>query len=733
MASGTINLTQSATSGSYIDSKIVWYATADEEKNESDVTARIYVRKDNDDTTLTIATTGTWKYSMTINGKAFSGSVSKDVLLDWVLLATVSVSDIDHDDDGSKSITIKGSVTAPTGTTLAGHKASGSGTATFDTIPRASSIDSLACATKYFNGKLTYKYTPQSSSFYNRCNISLALDGEYIAVKSVLLGKKSASQQTVTVTLSEDEQAIIYNELPAANKGTLRFTFHTYSDSDYSTQVGDPQYREISLYVPKNDNTLPSPGVTLAPESTLAAPFDSLYIQGKSKVKATFAGKGKYGATVKSYSMSVEGETYDSSDDYISDYLTGYGSIDVVAAAKDTREYTGEETKSINVIAYSKPKIMAATDESEIICARCDEDGDLTDSGTYLKIKARRSYSKCVDADGVQNNFCMIRYRYKTEGGSYSSWKSLLAKDSLSSNTVDSDALLSGALDVKTTYIVQVGVLDDLGGYQNAAFTIGTEEVYMHRTQHGLGIGMYVQDDYMVDVSEDWDVRIRGGLEVGGRSSVASLKLGIVLPNSADLNDYKTPGNYYSPSVDVSSTLSNAPYSGGGFGLEVRELQSSNYIRQTIYYARTTWMRHWGGTEWSGWIRHLMTSEDTSYATDFVVEQGSSGIWEYRKWKSGFAECWGTATVSRTFDKEWGSLYVCSSTKAYAYPFEFAERPAENATIRTEAAACWTYAESGGNGLNTTTQTALYCAARPTAVTDACNLYIDYHVFGRWK
>lgn len=26
---------------------------------------------------------------------------------------------------------------------------------------------------------------------------------------------------------------------------------------------------------------------------------------------------------------------------------------------------------------------------------------------------------------------------------------------------------------------------------------------------------------------------------------------------------------------------------------------------------------------------------------DFVVEQGTSGIWTYRKWNSGIAECWG--------------------------------------------------------------------------------------------
>lgn len=33
---------------------------------------------------------------------------------------------------------------------------------------------------------------------------------------------------------------------------------------------------------------------------------------------------------------------------------------------------------------------------------------------------------------------------------------------------------------------------------------------------------------------------------------------------------------------------------------------------------------------------------------DHVVEQGTSGIWTYRKWASGLAECWGTNSASVT-------------------------------------------------------------------------------------
>ena len=35
-------------------------------------------------------------------------------------------------------------------------------------------------------------------------------------------------------------------------------------------------------------------------------------------------------------------------------------------------------------------------------------------------------------------------------------------------------------------------------------------------------------------------------------------------------------------------------------------------------------------------------------AIDYVVEQGTSGIWTYRKWNSGVAECWGHYSTTET-------------------------------------------------------------------------------------
>lgn len=121
---------------------------------------------------------------------------------------------------------------------------------------------------------------------------------------------------------------------------------------------------------------------------------------------------------------------------------------------------------------------------------------------------------------------------------------------------------------------------------------------------------------------------------------------------------------------------------------------------------------------------------------DMVTEQGSDGIWHYRKWASGLAECWGETTYETAVSTAWGNLYVAASpVPRQAYPFTFAQVPFEQATVRCDGWALWSYAQSSGtdSGSNTTTQTALYGIARGTAMTAAAPVAVRYHVLGCWK
>ena len=67
-------------------------------------------------------------------------------------------------------------------------------------------------------------------------------------------------------------------------------------------------------------------------------------------------------------------------------------------------------------------------------------------------------------------------------------------------------------------------------------------------------------------------------------------------------------------------------------------------------------------------IKALLTRILEALKTDYVVEEGTSGIWTYRKWNSGIAECWGYISVTSTSTStSYGALYY-GSQKTQAFP-----------------------------------------------------------------
>lgn len=119
---------------------------------------------------------------------------------------------------------------------------------------------------------------------------------------------------------------------------------------------------------------------------------------------------------------------------------------------------------------------------------------------------------------------------------------------------------------------------------------------------------------------------------------------------------------------------------------------------------------------------------------DYIVESGKTGIWYWRKWNSGIAECFGTVSVNTTINTAWGSMYVGNTKMSRQnYPITFITKPTETATLQSGANACWLFAESGGNGVNGGYATAIYNVCRPNAITASGTYYISIRALGYWK
>lgn len=119
----------------------------------------------------------------------------------------------------------------------------------------------------------------------------------------------------------------------------------------------------------------------------------------------------------------------------------------------------------------------------------------------------------------------------------------------------------------------------------------------------------------------------------------------------------------------------------------------------------------------------------TGNLADYVVEQGTSGSWTYRKWNSGIAECWCAVDDTLTYEGVMlgGHIYY---TGSYAYPFNFISAPtvSYNATFTSWRVAIIGDADTkGASGFG-----------RVRILSDNGNLQgaevlVRIHAIGKWK
>lgn len=485
MAKGTI---YGSTGNEYIDSKIEWTAVSDT-NNTSTVTATLYYRRNNSGYT----TYGTGTFSITINGKTASCSNTMTIGTDWVLAIT-STQTINHDNDGRKTITISATGSIP-GTSLSSTSCSGS--ATLDHIEVVTILSNAYSAT--LGGRCKLVWTPHATNFYYRVKFSL---GNWSYTTDKIYPNTTSTYTYTGYEFPIDLASYITN----SSSATMTAILYSYIHESGDILIGSGSTKTFTVTVPENELTKPTVSMETSPSSNLTSPYNSLYIQGLSKVKATLVPNAKLGATVSASSITVDGKTYASP--YESDILSQEGKISVKATVKDSRGYYGTYYKEIEVIPYSKPYIRAKSGESSVIAARCDASANLTDSGTYLKIKAKAVYSKVI-SNGVQNNYGFIKFRYRKEGGTYSAWQTILNCETDKSDEVITPPLLNGALDIESNYQVQIIATDDFCDSAPITIAISSDAVYMDRPAGGksMGLGGYSSGDGNLDVY--WNINAR--------------------------------------------------------------------------------------------------------------------------------------------------------------------------------------------------------------------------------
>lgn len=314
-------------------------------------------------------------------------------------------------------------------------------------------------------------WTPIGTSLYYRLRFEL---GSWAFTTGVIYPNTTAAYTYTGYAIPME----VASQIPNSTSETMYVTLFTYSDSGGTVQVGSQSTTTFLVFVPNIPETIPDVWFSdFSPVSALPAPFDTLYIKGKSRLYAAISAAGKYGSSIVKAYFTVSGKAYGNGE--ISDYLVSTGNVEISATVVDSRGFSNVYSTSISVYDYAKPTIQVST------CARSDTAGNISDTGTSLKIVAQRSF---FSVGG--NNSCRMWYQWKLATAADSGFSDQIT---LTSGDSYNGVITNVVFNKQASYVIRIGVTDGVGETSTATFTILTEKIYWHRGNDFLALGMYSQ------------------------------------------------------------------------------------------------------------------------------------------------------------------------------------------------------------------------------------------------
>ena len=132
----------------------------------------------------------------------------------------------------------------------------------------------------------------------------------------------------------------------------------------------------------------------------------------------------------------------------------------------------------------------------------------------------------------------------------------------------------------------------------------------------------------------------------------------------------------------------------------------------------------------------LVEEQMDMHSVDVPIEIGTSGIWTYRKWASGLAECWSTTYIDKpVIESDWQvaeeNISNWTMTDTIYFPFTFVGIPSVQVSGYQDLPEL-----QGVNGLSylpIVRVGAISCYAFCFGGSYAGVLKTSYHITGRWK
>lgn len=434
--SGTINGT---TANPGIISQIRWSAVQDQVNNRSTITATGILNW-----TAQISSWGTGTFYLSIDGQQGSNTDYVEISYNSYTQCISITRTVDHNLDGSKSLTLKFWGSMP-GTTVSSIDCEGE--ITLNPIPRASDFE-----------------IPSSIEMGQTLAITInRATNTFTHDVKLTFGDQEVSKNGVSTAASLAIPMSWCSEIPDNTEGTGLLTVTTKNGN---STIGTKS-KQISLKVPASV----VPNLSLA--AALVDGFQGLYLQGLSKCKLTGTASGSYGSTIDGQ-IQYSGAGYSGSgSSYTTGALNVQGDVTFTATVKDSRGRISQKQVAITVIAYAKPTLNSVSVD------RCLQNGTLAPDGTYASV---RCIFGCSSVNGKNAVACTVDYKLPESSG-WSGNTSLVSGQS--------KIIGNGTLDIQKVYLVRFRATDSVGQTTEVQLEIPNNAYMLVVGTDRFSVGMY--------------------------------------------------------------------------------------------------------------------------------------------------------------------------------------------------------------------------------------------------
>lgn len=257
-----------------------------------------------------------------------------------------------------------------------------------------------------------------------------------------------------SITLSASERTTLLNAM--ANLKSFTATIQLVTKSG-TTQIGNASTCTCTISTTQSASGPTISGFTFADSYTTTTAItgnDQVLIQGYSKLTVTpGTATSKNGASIVSYSAVCSGVTKSNTTGAalaLGEIGTS-GTRDITLTVTDSRGYTASITKSVTVVAYSKPKVNSASLRRT------------NDIETEMQLIFDGSISPITVGGTQKNSLLYVRYRYKlTSASSYNSYTSILGSVTANSTSFSFSNLELCNLNSESSYDFHLQIRDKL-------------------------------------------------------------------------------------------------------------------------------------------------------------------------------------------------------------------------------------------------------------------------------